>query len=190
MRELSTCSADGCIADVHARGLCKRHYEYQRRGLHLAARCQSDGCSNERPRVNGRRYCDECRDERRRENDRDAKARNRTLQPGWDRRSKWARFGVTPAQVDAHALCDACGTDDPVSRWGTWFGDHDHRCCERGCPKCFRGLVCMDCNVRRITALENEPDALLIHLARAQCDSPLARVAQFLLDHRRLRSVA
>lgn len=24
--------------------------------------------------------------------------------------------------------------------------DHDHKCCETGCPKCVRGLLCSNCN--------------------------------------------
>ncbi len=187
----ATCSEELCPELVHARGLCKRHYSYRQKGLHLPAICQTSGCPNERPRVNGRRYCDECRDRLRRDGDarrkRDGRVNGR--QAEYERRSHLKRFGLTPADVDACPACEACGSTEVPQRWGTWYGDHDHSCCKRGCRKCFRGLVCTDCNLRRITALENEADEVLRSLAQFEAHSPLARVAQFLLKHRQLRLV-
>ncbi len=154
-----------------------------------AAICQNAECTNERPRINGRRFCDGCRDERRRRSDREIKAKNRQLQPGWERTSRWSRFGITPEFVDVCEACEACGAAEAGGQWGTWHGDHDHACCKRGCRKCFRGLVCMECNTGRIRVLDREPLAVLEHLARFGGDSALARTARFLLKHRQLKLV-
>lgn len=39
-------------------------------------------------------------------------------------------------------VCASC--DRPFE--GLLVFDHDHSCCKRGCPVCFRGLLCPDCN--------------------------------------------
>jgi hypothetical protein len=62
-------------------------------------------------------------------------------------------FGITLG--DALALqggkCAVCLESKPTSKAGNllaWAMDHDHQCCPsgRGCPGCFRGVLCSSCN--------------------------------------------
>lgn len=45
--------------------------------------------------------------------------------------------------------CAICRTDEPNGQG--WHVDHDHTCCPAGhrrrCGKCFRGILCHNCNV-------------------------------------------
>lgn len=70
-------------------------------------------------------------------------------------RNRWvgikSRYGITKEQFEAklaeqHGLCAVCGTDEPGVKG--WHVDHDHACCpgRRACGKCFRGILCSNCN--------------------------------------------
>lgn len=64
-----------------------------------------------------------------------------------------ARYGLTPetfqAMIEAQdGLCAICSKVPEQSGTVLWAIDHDHDCCpgEKGCKKCFRGLLCNSCN--------------------------------------------
>ncbi len=65
-------------------------------------------------------------------------------------KSRLNAYGLTPKQFEAmlQAGCSICGDTDRANR--NLCLDHDHRCCPgrsgRGCPNCFRGLLCRKCN--------------------------------------------
>lgn len=52
-----------------------------------------------------------------------------------------------------HEVCGICLQPEKIldHRTGTPHRlsvDHDHKCCEKGCPACFRGLLCRRCNYK------------------------------------------
>lgn len=59
---------------------------------------------------------------------------------------KYRRRGMTKEWFDTEVAkgCAICKTFD----WGTQGPcvDHDHLCCEYGCAKCIRGVLCRKCN--------------------------------------------
>ena len=58
---------------------------------------------------------------------------------------KLERLGIDPAAWFAtDKSCGICGTTEPTGKG--FVVDHDHKCCSRGCPKCFRGVLCGKCN--------------------------------------------
>lgn len=59
---------------------------------------------------------------------------------------KLRRFGIGESDL-ASARCGICETDKPEGGRGGWHIDHDHRCCTYGCVKCFRGILCGNCNM-------------------------------------------
>ncbi len=61
-------------------------------------------------------------------------------------RLRLKRLGRDLAWYDAHARCGICKATVPGGM-GRWHLDHDHACCDAGCQKCFRGLLCHSCNV-------------------------------------------
>jgi len=54
--------------------------------------------------------------------------------------------------------CGICKTKAPGGLGG-WHFDHDHRCCKKGCPKCFRGVLCSSCNLG-LGLFKDDPDRL------------------------------
>ena len=57
------------------------------------------------------------------------------------------RMGLSIEWFDSQGTrCGICGTDKPGGRGG-WHIDHDHTCCQIGCQKCVRGILCHRCNV-------------------------------------------
>lgn len=58
-----------------------------------------------------------------------------------------AQIGLSLGWYDSQPQqCGICGTKNPGGK-GRWHIDHDHKCCEEGCSKCVRGLLCHSCNV-------------------------------------------
>ena len=62
-------------------------------------------------------------------------------------------YGVTPAEYDAMMArqdnrCAICRTDQWGGRHDKPHTDHDGSCCPAGraCGKCFRGILCANCN--------------------------------------------
>ena len=59
--------------------------------------------------------------------------------------------------------CAICDRTEPGGK-GRWHVDHDHDCPEHGskkaCQKCYRGLLCFNCNVA-LGYLGDSPMALL-----------------------------
>jgi Recombination endonuclease VII len=53
-------------------------------------------------------------------------------------------------------VCGICKNSDPA---GNWHLDHDHACCakstRRACGRCWRGVLCMVCNTRRVPSAED-----------------------------------
>jgi hypothetical protein len=73
------------------------------------------------------------------------------------RRESLARYGLTFEEFDVMLAaqggrCKICGTTEPGDvRAGPrgWHVDHYHTCCntrKRSCGKCFRGIICSNCN--------------------------------------------
>lgn len=72
---------------------------------------------------------------------------------------KLRRFGLPLSWLElTDTRCGICRTQDPGGR-GDWHFDHDHRCCKRGCPKCFRGLLCSQCNLG-LGLFKDDPERL------------------------------
>ena len=68
-----------------------------------------------------------------------------------DAKSRY-RYGLSRAEINERVesqggVCRICQTK-PSNRRG-WHFDHDHSCCpgDRSCGKCFRGMLCGNCNV-------------------------------------------
>ena len=70
-------------------------------------------------------------------------------------RNRWiglkTRYGITQEQFEQRleqqgGRCEICSTDEPGVKG--WHVDHDHSCCpgRRSCGKCFRGILCSNCN--------------------------------------------
>ena len=64
-------------------------------------------------------------------------------------------MGLTRVEFDALLSlqgnkCAICDRTEPGGK-GRWHVDHDHDCSEHGpkraCQKCYRGLLCFNCNV-------------------------------------------
>ena len=110
-------------------------------------------CKN--PFINTRRgavlkYCDTCAPKHeselesrrgvRKQSDRQKKLANRAR---WARNLK--RCGLSLDWLGAQEIqCGICKTQIPGKKG--WCIDHDHTCCEKGCPKCVRGILCGLCN--------------------------------------------
>lgn len=59
---------------------------------------------------------------------------------------KLTKFGLTPEWYENETKeCAICESKTP-GRKADWAFDHDHNCCASGCSKCFRGILCHDCN--------------------------------------------
>lgn len=72
---------------------------------------------------------------------------------------KLRRFGLPISWLEwTDTNCGICRTRDPGGK-GAWHFDHDHRCCKKGCSKCFRGLLCHNCNVG-LGHFRDDPDRL------------------------------
>ncbi|MDT0449938.1 endonuclease domain-containing protein [Streptomyces hesseae] len=62
--------------------------------------------------------------------------------------------------------CALCGECEPEALSGTertWHIDHDHRCCtiKTGSKRCcVRGILCPECNVKRLPAYERLPEQM------------------------------
>jgi hypothetical protein len=78
---------------------------------------------------------------------------NPTYSKQWARAGNANKFGIS--LEDALALqdnrCAMCLETEPRSNQGNllpWAFDHDHACCPsgKGCPDCFRGVLCSNCN--------------------------------------------
>ncbi len=53
--------------------------------------------------------------------------------------------------------CSICQITRPGAKG--WAFDHSHKCCPRGCDKCFRGLLCSSCNMG-LGMFRDEPQLL------------------------------
>lgn len=136
--------------------------------------------------------CKSCRDlNRKGRNERQAVARSQGLRlghynkdgvryglvAGYHRylRSKLKRFGLTEEWWNnKEKQCEICHTDKPGRQ--DWSFDHDHSCCELGCPKCFRGVLCDSCN-RGLGAFKDNEDSLssaITYLSTARGNQPRA----------------
>jgi hypothetical protein len=80
-------------------------------------------------------------------------AKNPAYSKQRERAGNAGRFGIS--LEDALALqdnrCAMCWETEPRSNQGNllpWAFDHDHACCPsgKGCPSCFRGILCNNCN--------------------------------------------
>ena len=67
--------------------------------------------------------------------------------------SRLKLFGLTEFWWDnKEKKCDICGITllPPTAKHynSEWCFDHNHSCCgeDKGCPECFRGLICNSCN--------------------------------------------
>lgn len=67
--------------------------------------------------------------------------------------NRWYLYGITDEQWETQLAaqdyrCAICRTDDWGGRHGKPHTDHDSSCCPAGraCGKCFRGILCDDCN--------------------------------------------
>lgn len=98
-------------------------------------------------------------------------------------RARDKRLGLTEGQYDTvfalqNGLCSICSRPEKaVSKTGRSYrlvGDHDHSCCpgEQTCGKCFRGLICRNCNVLLGMAEDNPLilKAALLYLERSPID--------------------
>jgi hypothetical protein len=63
------------------------------------------------------------------------------------------KFGISleDALARQDGRCLICLKSEPTSKTGNllaWAMDHDHQCCPsgKGCPSCFRGVICSSCN--------------------------------------------
>lgn len=84
------------------------------------------------------------------------------------RRHALARFGLTEQTFDEilaaqGGACAICGTTEPGGPHKQWNMDHDHACpvCggKKGCPDCFRALLCARCNMG-IGTLRDDPEIM------------------------------
>ena len=72
---------------------------------------------------------------------------------------KLKRLGLPLSWLERSDLnCGICKTKAPGGLGG-WHFDHDHRCCKKGCPKCFRGVLCSSCNLG-LGLFKDDPDRL------------------------------
>lgn len=69
--------------------------------------------------------------------------------------------GYEAALQAQDGLCAICGTDNPGSGNKSFAIDHDHTCCpgRYACSKCFRGLLCGNCN-NGIGRFHDNPETL------------------------------
>ena len=110
----------------------------------LCQRCGKDLQEYLRAPAWFRKYCPECASEVRYEK---GTNEHETLK----RSLKWTGLTTYEYEALAAAGCASCGTHEPGTRdRSSWGKDHDHSCqfCggEKGCPQCFRGLLCTRCN--------------------------------------------
>ena len=132
------CSIDGCDNDHSAKGLCKNHYEVQRRDAGGTYKCNQCGVMFEaQKKRSGHTFC------------------SRTCKQGWHNaqpehkalvleRYYVRRYGMTKTEADALKAggCDICGRTEVSGRWdNNMHIDHDH---ETGK---VRGVLCHGCNV-------------------------------------------
>lgn len=83
------------------------------------------------------------------------------------------RVGVDISWWEAHGnACGICGSADPKGR-GCFHLDHDHSCCKKGCRRCFRGVLCHNCNVG-LGNFKDDPKRLLAAVAWVQKLRPQA----------------
>lgn len=86
-----------------------------------------------------------------------------------DDQQRRRRLALSGIPSSAELVCARCGRAesqvDPqrghVKRLAI---DHDHGCCQRGCVRCTRGLLCMECNIRIGYIEKIEPTARLAML--------------------------
>ena len=71
----------------------------------------------------------------------------------YKQRNTVGKFGITleDALAKQDNKCLICLKSEPTSKTGNllrWAMDHDHACCPsgKGCPECFRGVLCSSCN--------------------------------------------
>lgn len=69
------------------------------------------------------------------------------------RTNRVGRHTVTIEQIEWLLVeqAFACAICESLITWNTMHLDHDHKCCHNkhgeSCGRCFRGLLCMDCNL-------------------------------------------
>jgi len=123
-----TCTLEGCETPNYSLGMCKMHYERNRRtgtpSLKNYGRESYNGQSYEKVRTNHLRL----------------------------------RYGLTIEEYEEMAKngCEICGKEG--LSWKKLHVDHDHKCCQpprypngstmyhKTCGKCIRGVLCDRCN--------------------------------------------
>lgn len=163
------CGQDGCTNAVHSKGLCQNHYRQAKRrerGLYkrgpkpdptkprsrhrekeerhllvLGGECPSGHALTEDtvyqyPRNNGsvRLVCKQCR------------KRN-------GHKKRLSQYRITEEEYETALeeqdyACKVCAAPFGDTKTDMPHIDHDHSCCpsRRSCGKCFRGLLCSNCN--------------------------------------------
>lgn len=109
------------------------------------------------------------------ENHRTTEAKRRARRPEAIRATTIRKHGISVEQynecLERQGGCAVCGT--PTPNWVNWVIDHDHACCpgDTGCAKCFRGILCQQCNLG-LGHFDDDPAKLIAAVAYLQRGMP------------------
>lgn len=146
-----TCDGPECSRQPKVKGLCRGHYEQQRRGIQLTPlRLRSPNPAHRDEQ--GRKQCASCRSWVAEGEFPRMKTSLDGLNPSCTRCKVLSPFGLNRVTFAALLVvqgggCAICGGQSTDGR--NFHVDHDHACCPAGrsCGRCVRGLLCNGCNV-------------------------------------------